>query len=138
MGAWGNGPFANDDALDFMNEVERHPTWDEVREEFGRVIAINGYLEAPDGSQAVAGAALVASNLGHGNFLPDDYANLLTKMGPMPLDIVSLAKQALARVLGEDSELKELWQENTGERESEYTDWLRTLTDIQDALNKST
>jgi len=132
VGAWGKEPFENDDALDFMEELQSHPTWEEVRGEFNNALAAGSYLEAPDGSQVVAGAALVASNLGAGNFLPEEYADIPSKMGAMPKDLVLLARKAIAKVLGEGSELKELWQEN----ESEYADWLKTLTDIQTVLDK--
>ncbi|ESQ92415.1 DUF4259 domain-containing protein [Asticcacaulis benevestitus] len=132
MGTWGKEPFADDDALDFVDALEEDPTWVSVRLELEQAANSKGYLEAPDGSQAVASAALVASCLGRRNFLPDNYKDLTSKLGPLPADMVKLAIVALGRVRGPESELAELWQEaNDG-----YAGWLQTLDDIQAVLEE--
>ena len=135
MGAWGVKPFENDDALDLMSELEAQPTWDEVRDEFENAINAGAYLEAPDASQAIAGAAIVATKLSGTNFLPEGYEDLPEKMGPMPGDLVLLASRALKRVRAENSELNDLWME--GGETGLYAEWLQTLTTIETVIDKA-
>ena len=135
MGAWGKEPLENDDALDFVSGYGRegHPTWDDVRDELQEVIAASDYLEAPDASQAVAAAVLVASALGNNTYLPEPYSGLPKRMGPSPKDLISLANLALVRVRGENSELNELWREAA----DDYAGWLKTLDEIRKVLHQA-
>lgn len=87
----------------------------------------------PDGSQAVAAAVLVASTLGNHMYLPEPYAKLPERMGPMPKDLVKLADAALTRVRGKNSELNELWQDAA----DDYAGWLKTLDEIQKVLRQA-
>ena len=136
MSTWSSGPYDNDDACSFMEELEGDPTWQEVRAELKSIAGGSGYLDAPDGCQAVAGAALVASAMKTADFLPAEYRNLLTRMGPLPPDLIPLARVALERVMGDGSELNELWQEGTSDPDaSGFEDWLETLDQIQDTLD---
>lgn len=122
MGAWGFLPFENDDALDWLDELEAGGA--EVMR--GALVdAGAGYVEAPDGSIAMAAAAITSAS--HGNppgDLPEDVASWVTahgaELGP---EDVELALQAVERVAGEESELAELrddanepeWREFLGE-----------------------
>lgn len=53
MGAWGYLPFENDDALDWLDELEAGGA-DVVRSALTK--ADEGYIETPEGSVAVAAA----------------------------------------------------------------------------------
>jgi hypothetical protein len=70
MGAWGFQAFENDDALDWLEELEVGGA-EVVRQGLNAVA--DGYIEAPDGSVAVAAAEITAAAQGipHGD-LPED------------------------------------------------------------------
>ncbi len=64
MGAWGTGSFDNDDAADLLTEVTGDGDLSLVREVFDNVPTSTEYVEAPDASQAIAAAEIVAAALG--------------------------------------------------------------------------
>lgn len=117
MGTWDTGHFDNDTAADFSGTIDDAP-------EAGRaavirdalVVAIEAdYLDSDEGAPAVAAAALVASQCPGGE-------PVTTAYGPdkplpvLPTDLRPLAVKALDAVLGENSELRELWDE-AGDKE---------------------
>ena len=61
MGAWDNGPFDNDEAADFIEDLAEAPDWRTVVRILEHVTRAAGYLEAPEGEMAVAAAAIVAA-----------------------------------------------------------------------------
>jgi hypothetical protein len=113
MGAWGVGPFANDDAQDFLGDLIE--TTGAVDGALFAALALpaDGYVEVPEGSVAVAAAALVA--IGAGQPSPTDSQTvtdlLATHQMPATEDLRRAARVALARVVATDSEWAELWQE---------------------------
>ncbi len=135
MGAWGEGPFDNDDAGDWAYE------FDDADEATGVQILADAldlggpdeYVEAPDGTIAVASAAVV-SWLHDPAAIPDspDGESALAwvrRANPTPnaaLDAAALA--ALDRVRSDQSELAELWAE------SEDTAWRESLAEIEARL----
>ena len=66
MGAWGTGPFMNDDALDWIEEfrIEGVSAIDAV---FTRVSegAARGFIEAPEAEMTLAAAEIIAAAHGH-------------------------------------------------------------------------
>lgn len=79
MGAWGFQAFENDDALDWLEELEAGGV-EAVRHGLNAVV--DGYIDAPDGSVAVAAAEITAAAQGnpHGD-LPEDVATWVTAHG---------------------------------------------------------
>jgi hypothetical protein len=63
MGAWAVGNFENDDALDWIWELEQAENLSTLREAFSTVtdLGTNDYLEAPECYIAVASAKAVAA-----------------------------------------------------------------------------
>ena len=117
MGTIGTGPFENDDALDFLDDLEdSDPTQrlTKVRRALTTVIRAKGYVEAPQMAEAVAAAAVVA-----GSEDPDVVAGeayLPRWLDDEPLDVderlKELATEALHRALRhDDNEWWELWDE---------------------------
>ena len=123
MGAWGTGPFENDDASDWVYEVED-----------GGLDAIHDVLDATVdidepgsevGTAAVAAAELVAVIAGQpGPPLPDEVTALIRGLGPVEPALVDAALAAVAHVRTE-GELAELWAES-----DDHDAWLATLDDI--------
>lgn len=115
MGTWDAGPFDNDSAADFANDLDDAPEYQRVamiRGALTAVIETEGYLDLDEGAPAVAAAALVAHRLPGGEqFAPNGYGPE-APVPALPPDLVPLAISAVERVLGEDSELAALWSED--------------------------
>ena len=63
MSVWGPGPLENDDALDWLAELESEPSIVALNEAFDDVLRTDGadYLEVTDGAAAVCAAVIVAA-----------------------------------------------------------------------------
>jgi hypothetical protein len=106
--------------MDFVGDLADGPA-DELVARLRETLALpDDYVESPEGSSAVAAAALVAARRGYN---PDNptVADLLAAH-PFDADdsLRSAASAALVRVAADDSELMELWDE-AGLRESVET-----------------
>jgi len=64
MGAWDMTAFGNDDAADWVADLLQAPKAAEFLEKTLSPDGRGGYLEAPDGSQLVAAAAIIAAACG--------------------------------------------------------------------------
>jgi hypothetical protein len=115
MGAWGEKAFENDSALDWLAEFEDEGAT-AVREILKRVAGAKAseYVEADDGSAAIAAAEIVAASLAKGTDRVT--AEITAWIGANPDAFVAkdllVARQAVERVCGKSSELNELWSEN--------------------------
>jgi Domain of unknown function (DUF4259) len=118
VGAWDAGPFDNDTAADFAGDLDDAAEHDRVamiHAVLMTAIETDGYLDLDDGAPAVAAAALVACRLTGGEqFLPNNYGPDEPILG-LPPSFIPLAISAVDRVLGDNSELAELWAEGTQE-----------------------
>ena len=131
MGAWGHESFDNDDALDWIAELEASAGIGAFSDAFNRVIEqAEEYIEAPECSMAIA-AAEVAAALGGKpcEHLPDEIAAWIDGKPPLPPTIIEKAHRALDLILGE-SELHELWEEN----EDSFPKWLAAVKDLKSRL----
>ena len=112
MGAWEVGPFDNDDAVDFVLALA---DLDDDERETAIVAALrlaDDYVELPEANIAVAAAALIAAQRG---FIVDDDPAVIDFLQDYPftpdMELRLLAVSALERVLAEDSEAMELWED---------------------------
>jgi Domain of unknown function (DUF4259) len=133
VGAWGEGPFDNDVAGDWSYDFEGL----DAQEGFGMLTAAlsigaprrrglpwkrprddAGYLDADEGSVAVAAAEVVAYLADRAPPAPvygeDAYAWADRTAASADVELVRLALAALDRVTGEGSELADLWDESDG------------------------
>ena len=130
MGAWGTGPFENDDAADWSYQLVDGGGPDVVAAAL-RAVQGGSAPDAPADSSAVGAAAVVAAGLGVADVeLPDDVRERLSGIDasawpPLARDAVA----ALDRVLAE-SELRDLWDE-VGD--SVWAEETRALRDRIDA-----
>lgn len=114
MGTWHVGPFDNDVAMDFFDEIEETPD-EQVLAKLSKVLTAvaerPGRLELDEGHLAVAAAGLVAAGCSRGastgNASVDEW---LSRHRPA-VDPASarIALAALDRVSGPDSEWMDLW-----------------------------
>ncbi len=113
MGAWSYEPFDNDDAADWVYDLEVAPDFGVVRGALQSVVDTSGYLEAVDGSVGIAAAEVVAAAHGQPNpSLPESVAAWASTHAVDVSDSErELAVAAVDRIAGDDSELPELWRE---------------------------
>jgi hypothetical protein len=125
MGTWQIGPFDNDIAMDFFDEIEETPD-EQVSAKLSSVLTAvterPGRVELDEGHLAVAAAGLVAAGCSRsaatGNPSVDEW--LAVHRPVTDSACVRLALAALDRVSGPDSEWMDLW----------------ATTDSQDAVRK--
>lgn len=113
-GAWESGSFDNDDALDWVGECIRSKGASLISATLSAAL-VDGYLEAPKCSAAVAAAEVVAASKGNASqSLPKDLSSWLEKQQRAEIaKLAPVATKAVSRILnGPKSELHELWQEN--------------------------
>jgi hypothetical protein len=130
MGAWGVGMFENDDAGDWVYQLEEANDLDLVRGTLLAAADHEGYLEVPACSMALAAAEVVAALAGRpASDLPDE---VLTWIGAhrltVPPDLRALSVRALDQVAA-GSELKELWAES-----EESGAWVDRLQELRSRL----
>ncbi|HEY3830704.1 MAG TPA: DUF4259 domain-containing protein [Acidimicrobiia bacterium] len=113
MGAWGYGPFDNDDAADWVYELEQCANADEVTEVLTSVVSAPGYLLAPLGSVGLAAAEVVATATGTpGDALPTAVLKWIRDhQHAIDASLRQLAAAVVDRVLGDDSEVADLWDD---------------------------
>jgi hypothetical protein len=106
LGTWDAGPFDNDDAADFANDLDDAPEREHItliRTILATAAENVTYLDYADGAPAVAAAALVACRLPGGEqFAPNGYGPE-APIPDLPGDLVVLAISAVDRVLAADS-----------------------------------
>jgi hypothetical protein len=127
MGAWGYLPFENDDALDWLDALEAGGA-EVIR---GALAAPgNGYIEAPEGSIAIAAADITAACQGNpSGDLPENVADWVTAHGAeLTAEDVEMALVAVQRIAGEKSELAELWDD------ADEPEWRESLDDLSERL----
>jgi hypothetical protein len=128
MGAWGSGPFENDDAADWAWELEEASDHGVLRDAFQAALDETGYLDVREGANAVAAAAVVATALdGDAKGLSEEVVAYIGRTGRPDADTVDLALRALERV-GRDGELAELWDE------TDDPSWRAGMASLHDRL----
>ena len=124
MGAWGTAAFDNDDASDWVYDLEKRGIAaidDALSEAEG-----SGPLDMPADVNALAAGEVVAAALGRpATGLRDDILSLARVLrGDVTPDHAARARQAAARVLA-GSEVADLWGET-----DEDGEWRATVDDL--------
>lgn len=132
MGAWGVRSLENDEALDWIGELEAAPDGAAVVEALTAVLLDGNFVDAPDGVVAVVAAELVAAGIGRPVSGTDGarIAALATRIAGLDHE-VDLARRALACVADPArSALYERWHESdTGSA------WDATTADLRERLS---
>jgi len=132
LGTWGPGPFENDAALDWALVLRGSDDPDLPHGVLRRLDEVSSH-HARDGALAVAAAEAIAASRGRPvEQLPDEIHRWLAAAKPRAdATAADLALRVLAKVQGEDSELRLLWEEVDGSR------WRGTLDDLRRRLRES-
>ncbi len=132
MAAGGVGNFDNDDALDWVSELE-HVKNSALITETLKLVTERGdeYLEAPEASRALAAAEVVAA-LNHAGspHLPAEVKQWVSRHQIGSPSLTQLALKAIHRI-ETSSELSELWDEF-----DDAADWYDVLDDLEARLEK--
>ncbi|KAA6430575.1 DUF4259 domain-containing protein [Agrococcus sediminis] len=125
MGTWGSGPFENDEAADWVYELEDAEDVEALLlETFASTTAAGA--DAAEASRAVGAAAWLLSGL-PGESRPD-----IEWQGSPPAlteELRTAARAALDAVLADDSEWRELWEEAGDDDAVEEVARLRALVE---------
>jgi Domain of unknown function (DUF4259) len=117
VGTWDHGPFDNDSAADWCGDLNGADLekWPELIEETLRAaVDETGYLDGELAERAIAAAAVVAATQPNATPVDSVYApEVLTgsELPRLPGELVPLARRALVRVIAEDSEWRDLWED---------------------------
>lgn len=132
MGAWGTGHFDNDTALDWVCELESSEgltaLWQAVE-----AAMVDEYVDSDEGAEALAAMEVIA-NLRGGvqGYLPEEAESWLKTHSavPVPDNLLLRCREALARIAGEESELRELWAETEN-----YGEWKQAVIQLDERLS---
>jgi hypothetical protein len=129
MGTWGTAIEDNDAAGDWLDGFREEPSLELLAAAVDEVLACDGYLEADEASEAIAACGVIAGLIDRrlGRKLLGDPSDPITATVRRELAGKGLA--AVDRILGKDSELRELWAE--GEEDAK---WLRVIEKLRQAL----
>jgi hypothetical protein len=132
-GAWDTGPFANDDALDWVWELSESNDLSVVETTVRSAANSSGYLEAPTASMAIAAAEVVAALRGNPRSdLPDEVSEWVHAHSvSVEEDLLKVARKAIENTKNKDSsELAQLWMDS----EELMDAWLKDLDDLLERL----
>lgn len=128
MGAWGIATFENDDASDWLYDLEESNGFTILEEalEFD-----DGYIEAPVACYALAASEVVLALLGRARSGLPETALQWAKIyeGTEVSALQKMAMEAVSRVLSSESELYALWEET-----EEFESWTRDVEEIASLL----
>lgn len=139
MGAWGYGHFEDDSALDFMADVEESSSPKKIINSAFDTALSTDYVDPDEGNAVIVAATYIDRQLNGTKFSKEDQIEPLD-VDTFPdrhpdMDFSDLRKKAvlaLNRILADDSELKELWEEN----EEDYPSWKQGIEQLIQRLEK--
>jgi hypothetical protein len=130
MSAEETGNFANDDATDWVYELEESSGPDVLKEAF-KALTGNGYPDTPDCCIALAAAEVVAAAKGKPSpDLPDDVRKWIDDQDNLNA-ITALAKSAITAVnkISAKSELRDKWEDSNS-----WHEWQQVQEDLRKRL----
>ena len=131
MGTWGIGTFDDDTACDWLDEFAEEPSVEFLQQTLAA--PDDGYLELDQCTAFLAAAEIIAGVVaGPRPGLPKVALGVIASLAPDAVGpLRSLASQKVRRVLAENSELRELWEEN----KTEFPTWREGALDLCLRLN---
>jgi len=134
MGAWGVGTFENDTACDFAAEVAGRLNLSKIECALDRVLnAVESYVEAPDGEEALAAAEIVArlnNRPGAKTAYTEQIDLWVGRMKTVPpAALIDKARRGATRIVLPPSELLELWEES-----GDFDTWKASVNELLSRL----
>lgn len=115
MGAWAEDVFGNDTACDWAGDFADNPNLDIVNAAVERVLHAE-YIDSDEASECLVACEILARMKGNWGER-SSYSTSIdawiesSKITP-PENLINNAKIAITKILGENSELRELWDED--------------------------
>jgi hypothetical protein len=138
MGAWGIGNFENDDAGDWVYDLEKSKDKSILHKALNSVLENSDYIEAPECCEALAAAEVIYSGLSsdHSGISEEVIKWLVKKPGLFKKPITFEASDAIKAIetinkILHSSELKELWEES-----DEFEKWNEIENSLIEKLSK--
>jgi hypothetical protein len=132
MGAWGDLPFENDDALDWVNGLNRVSDLSYVQQTFAAVEESEMYLEAPLACAALAACEVLArlrGKSGYQNPSTKSVDQWVREHPQQPSDeLLELATWVIKLILGPQSELRALFEEGNAKP------WIESVKELRERL----
>lgn len=120
MGAWAEDAFGNDTACDWTGDFSDDPSLEKVEEAIDSVLDAEEYLDSDQASEGLVACEIVArlkGNWGEKSAYSEEVDKWVESANITPsAELVKKCHKAITRILGENSELQELWDED-GENE---------------------
>jgi len=131
MGAWDINIFDNDDASDWLYDLEESEDLSLIEDTLEK--SKTDYLEAPEGCKILAASEIILALLGNKRKnLPKNAKEWLSNNKKLdPTKLKKKAAKAIDKVFSEVSELNELWLES-----DEYDNWRKNVEQIKTELLK--
>lgn len=131
MGAWSVDAHGNDDAVDWAYELEEAEDLTPVEAAIQAVLSVGeDYLEAPEATIALAAIEVLArltGNWGERNSYTETIDKWVEQATAVPTrEILLDAQSAIDRILGENSELRELWEDS-----DDYDAWVQSVQSLR-------
>jgi hypothetical protein len=133
MGAWKEDAFGNDTACDWAGDFSVNPSLETIKNAIDYVVKSDEYLDSDEACECLVACEIVArlkGNWGEKSVYSEDVDKWVESMNMQPSpELVTAAEHAITRILGEDSELQELWDEDGVNEEwhSQMNDLLRRV-----------
>ncbi len=132
MGAWGAGHFENDTALDWVYGLEESKDekilWNAIE-----AVMPEEYVDSDVAVEALAALEVAAGLNGkQSTDLPEEVEKWLSKNSTLKLpdNFYGRAKEALDKIIGTESELKDLWEESDS-----FDEWLTEVKNLRTRLS---
>ena len=133
MGTWDTGSFDNDDALDWVYELEEADDLSILVDSFETILEQRS--ESPDETDctiAICAAEVVAGLMGNpADDLPAEVMDWIGDQSPPPEGVRKMARTSLKAIL-RGSGLKELWEET-----DIYPEWEENVRDLLARLQEA-
>ena len=133
MGAWGIGTFENDEAVEWLDELQASTDSAVLQIALGETEYGEEYLEAPQGIHILCAGEIIAALQGQPTpDLPDEARDWVQEHKSLDVSpLIPIAIRKIDQVLDNGSELRELWQEN----EADYPAWSESVSSLQARLS---
>jgi hypothetical protein len=136
MGTWAVDAFGNDYAQDWAQDLHETSNLDAVEDTLNTALDTTASeLDAPFAAEALVAIEVLARLQGKGGARSDDSAAVdewvaARKPKAKPrADLADKARRALERILSDQSELRELWEDS-----EHYEEWRAAVEDLRARL----
>lgn len=131
MGTWAVDAFGNDFAQDWAEDLHETSNMDAIENTLDTALADGEELEAPLAAEALVAIEVLARLQGKGgertedSAAIDEWVDARKAKAKVRTDLAAKAQLALARIVSDQSELRQLWEES-----EHYDAWRESVDDL--------